>query len=160
MSSNLTVSARFSENKKCGQVPHFLLPLHDHHMAPDLSLDHGLEPVLEELRQLEPLIYAANGGRHRSYFESLLAPEFWEVGASGKRYSRAFVLDALEQRCTNPIDEAWEVSGLHVQTIAEGVYLFTYTLHQPTRVSRRATLWRRTADGWQAVYHQGTVAET
>jgi hypothetical protein len=126
-------------------------------MEPDLPLDHGLESVLHELQQFEPLIYAANDGQPRAYFERLLAPEFWEVGASGKRYDRAFVLDALENRYAQPIDEAWEISAPHVQAIAEGVYLFTYNLHQPTRVSRRATLWRRTETGWKMVYHQGTV---
>ena len=138
-------------------VPHFLLLPSTPPMEPDLPLDHGLESVLHELQQLEPLIYAANDGQPRAYFERLLAPEFWEVGASGKRYDRAFVLDTLENRYAQPIDEAWEVSATHVQAIAEGVYLFTYNLHQPTRVSRRATLWQRTETGWKMVYHQGTV---
>jgi hypothetical protein len=116
--------------------------------------------TLHALRQLEPLIYAANSGHTRDHFEALLAPGFWEVGASGKRYSREFVLDTLEHRCAHPVDETWDVSDLRVQAIAEDLCLFTYTLHQPTRVSRRATLWRRTAAGWQMVYHQGTpVAE-
>jgi hypothetical protein len=32
-------------------------------------------------------------------------------------------------------------------------------LQQGQRVTRRATLWRRTAAGWQALYHQGTLVE-
>jgi hypothetical protein len=43
--------------------------------------------------------------------------------------------------------------------VAPGNYLLTYTLRQPGRVTRRATLWRRTGGGWQAIYHQGTVVQ-
>jgi hypothetical protein len=36
--------------------------------------------------------------------------------------------------------------------------LLTYTLLQDNqRLTRRATIWRSTADGWKIVYHQGTI---
>jgi hypothetical protein len=38
-----------------------------------------------------------------------------------------------------------------------GTYLFTYTLHQNERQTRRATIWHRTPVGWQILYHQGTI---
>ena len=47
-------------------------------------MDPPIEAVLDELRQLEPLIYAANDGAVRNHFERLLAPDFWEVGAAGR----------------------------------------------------------------------------
>ncbi|HEX4029604.1 MAG TPA: hypothetical protein VHX20_04530 [Terracidiphilus sp.] len=41
----------------------------------------------------------------------------------------------------------------------EDVYLLTYTLLQDaTRLTRRATIWQRTA-GWKIVYHQGTIVQ-
>jgi hypothetical protein len=44
--------------------------------------------------------------------------------------------------------------------LAEDVYLLIYTLLQDReRVTRRATIWRRTADGWKIVYHQGTIVQ-
>ena len=39
------------------------------------------------------------------------------------------------------------------------IFSLTYTLIQGARVTRRATIWRRTAEGWKIVYHQGTVVE-
>jgi hypothetical protein len=30
---------------------------------------------------------------------------------------------------------------------------------QGPRITRRATLWRRTAGGWKVLYHQGTLVE-
>jgi len=37
--------------------------------------------------------------------------------------------------------------------------LITYALEQGPRITRRATLWRRTAAGWKILYHQGTIVE-
>jgi hypothetical protein len=112
--------------------------------------------VMAQLRQLEPLIYAANAGATRSHFEALLAPDFWEVGASGQRYEREFVLQTLASRQAQPFEQAWSTTSHEVKRLAPDLYLHTYTLTQPTRVSRRATLWRLMPQGWQMVYHQGT----
>jgi hypothetical protein len=44
--------------------------------------------------------------------------------------------------------------------IAPDKYPLTYALVQDaTRVTRRATIWRRSSDGWKIVYHQGTIVE-
>ncbi|MGW1910408.1 hypothetical protein ACWCQS_06550 [Streptomyces sp. NPDC002076] len=37
----------------------------------------------------------------------MTAPDFWETGASGRRYSRAHVLDVLEERHKEPPAEEW-----------------------------------------------------
>jgi hypothetical protein len=127
---------------------------------PMLVTDAALLPYLEIIKAFEPLIYAANAGATRIHFEQLLAPDFWEVGASGQRYGRHFVLDTLAKRQQNPIDEAWHGTDYHLQKIADQLFLLSYTLHQPTRVSRRASLWQQTEKGWQLVYHQGTVVQS
>lgn len=124
---------------------------------PLLVVPERLVPVLEALRRLEPLFHAANGEATPQKFEELVAPEFWEVGASGRRYSRAFALSVLKARQRDPAEDAWETKGFHVVEVAEDNYLLTYTLVQTGRVTRRATLWRRSAGAWRAVYHQGTV---
>lgn len=126
-------------------------------IEPDLLLAPQLQPILLVLKTLEPLIYAANAGKKREYFEQLLAPEFWEVGASGYRYSREYVLNELEKRQQNPREEAWHTSGHHLQQFNDTDFLMTYTLHQPTRLSRRASFWHRHGEQWLLVYHQGTV---
>lgn len=112
--------------------------------------------MIDELKQLEPLIYAANDGKTREHFENLLVSNFWEIGASGKKYDRDFVLATLEQRNKNPIEEKWQTSDFKVRQIEDNHFLFTYLLQQPTRLSQRATLWQRTSAGWKMVYHQGT----
>src|SRR6476659_9539139 len=65
--------------------------------------------VRDELIQREPLFHRPAFGTHREDFEKMTAPEFWEVGASGRRYSRDFVLSVLEERYQSAKEEVWEV---------------------------------------------------
>jgi hypothetical protein len=113
--------------------------------------------VLQELIRREPLFHRAEFGTKREDFEKMTAPEFWEVGASGRQYSRQLVLDVLEKRYENRTEAVWELGGFHCLEIATDNFLITYTLIQGERMTRRATIWRRTANGWQIVYHQGTM---
>jgi hypothetical protein len=126
-------------------------------MEPDRITDPGLLGVQEELVRREPIFHRAELGTTRADFEAIMAAEFWETGASGKRYSRDFVLDVLDQRHAAAHEDAWETRDFHCLEIAADHYLLTYTLLQGERCTRRATLWRRTAAGWKILYHQGTV---
>ena len=113
--------------------------------------------VREELMQREPLFHRATFGTARKDFEKMMAPEFWEVGASGRRFSREFVLNVLEKRYENSTEDVWEVGDFHCLEIAADNYLATYTLIQGERVTQRSTIWRRTPEGWTIVYHQDTI---
>jgi hypothetical protein len=124
---------------------------------PELHLAPSLRPVLDELKALEPLFHAVAQDATPEAFEALVAPEFWEVGASGRRYSRAYALSVLKERGRMPDEALWRTEGFHVAALGADHYLLTYTLHQPGRTTRRATVWRRAQDRWQALYHQGTV---
>ena len=128
-------------------------------MEPDLAVADELVPVLKELMRLEPLFHAAARDATPQRFEELVAPEFWEVGASGRRYSREFVLGVLCSRQRDPSEDDWKTSEFHVSEVAPDIYLLTYTLQQPGRITRRMTLWRRVGGQWKAVYHQGTVVQ-
>lgn len=118
----------------------------------------ALEPVLEELRRREPIFHTAAFGRTRAEWERATAPDYWEVGASGRRYSRAFILDHLERN--PPVDAAaagWRCSDFGLRQPGPDTYWLTYTLRQGERVTRRSTLWERTADSWRILFHQGTI---
>jgi hypothetical protein len=126
-------------------------------MEPKLVTEARLLPVLEQLRNREPIFHRPELGTTRADFEAMTEPDFWEVGASGRRYSRQYVLDVLEERYRQPVEEDWQTSDFHCREIAASNYLLTYTLQQGARITRRATLWRHTAQGWKIVYHQGTL---
>ena len=129
-------------------------------MESQLSTSPELEEVLVELSAREPIFHRPEFGTSRADFERMTVEDFWETGASGRRYSRKFVLDELERRFSVPHDDVWETRDFNCRKLAEDVYLLTYTLLQDRkRLTRRATIWRRTADGWKIVYHQGTIVE-
>jgi len=128
-------------------------------MEPSLVTDPEHLAVLNELIQREPIFHRPELGTQREDFEAMTEPAFWEVGASGRRYSREYVLDTLEKRYAHPTEDRWETRDFHCLEIARDNYLLTYTLLQGERVTRRATIWRRTDQGWKILYHQGTVVE-
>ena len=115
--------------------------------------------VLEELKLREPIFHHPELGTTRRDYENMTDAEFWEVGASGRRYSRDFVLHTLENRAPDPQESKWLTRDFQCREIAADNYLITYTLFQGPRVTRRATLWRRSADGWKVLYHQGTIVQ-
>jgi hypothetical protein len=128
-------------------------------MEPTLTTDPALWDVLEELKRREPIFHRRELGTTRADFESMTATDFWEVGASGRRYGREYVLAELEKRYARQHIDLWEAKGFHCRRLAEDVYLLTYTLLQGERTTRRATIWQRTETGWKIVFHQGTVVQ-
>ena len=110
-----------------------------------------LLPILDDLRRREPIF-------HRPDFPTIMSPDYWEVGASGRRYSRDFILETLLQH--PPVDASvvnWQATDFALRELAPNTYLLTYTLDQAGRLTRRSTFWHRTPEGWQILYHQGTI---
>jgi len=108
-----------------------------------------IDAVLAELSAREPIFHRPEFGSTRADFERMTAKDFWETGASGAIYSRQFVLDELEERLSSPHRDVWETSGFQCRELSADTFLLTYTLLQNhTRLTRRATLWRKTEGGW------------
>jgi hypothetical protein len=119
----------------------------------------ALVPVLEELRRLEPIFHTREFGTTLEDAERRMAPDYFEVGASGRRYSRAFVLATLQGTAREEAGAAtWMCADFGLRRLGEATYLLTYTLREEERVTRRATVWRKAPEGWQILYHQGTIA--
>lgn len=117
-----------------------------------------LASVLTELSKREPVFHRTEFGTTRRDFENMTDENFLEIGASGRRYSRMYVIDTLARRHSAPHDDVWAASEFDCIELGPDTYLVTYTLLQDrTRVTRRASIWRRTAGNWKIVYHQGTV---
>ena len=118
-----------------------------------------LASVLRELIEREPIFHRPELGTTRGDFERMTAADFWEIGASGKLYERAFVLDMLEERHKAPQVEDLQASDFRIRELSHDTYLLHYTLLQGTRKTRRTTLWKREPEGWKIVFHQGTVVQ-
>jgi hypothetical protein len=120
--------------------------------------DPDLLPILEELKRREPIFHTREFGTSWAEFEKATAPGYWEASASGRRYSRDFILSELEK--LPPVDAAavgWQCHDYALRRLGEDIFLLTYTLRQLERITRRVTIWQRTLDGWRILYHQGTV---
>jgi hypothetical protein len=90
--------------------------------------------------------------------EKLLAEEFIEFGSSGQIYNRDRIIAALaDERTAQTLILEFQV---HVQTL--DLVLVTYRAESPVAENRssnsslRSSLWKRTDQGWQMVFHQGT----
>ena len=129
-------------------------------MEPILTTDPELFDILTQLAAREPIFHRPELGTTQADLEKMTTEDFWEIGASGRRYSRAFVLDVLEQRRNAQHIDEWETSDFYCRSLAPDLYLLTYTLLQnKERLTRRSTIWQSTSDGWKIVFHQGTIVQ-
>lgn len=86
---------------------------------------------------------------------ALLDPQFEEIGASGRLWSRQSMISAL---ASEPSDDgvATEASEIRGVQLAPDLILLTYVSRSTRRQARRSSLWRLTAGSWQLLFHQGT----
>jgi hypothetical protein len=110
-----------------------------------------------ELRSLEERLLTQPVRASYDELSALLAPEFLEIGSSGTRHDRSFVLETL------PVEPAAQrtLSQFEHRTLAPGLVQVFYRTRwhragEPDRHALRTSIWRRRDDSWQMLYHQGT----
>lgn len=129
-----------------------------------LETAHDCQNILNDLKKREPIFHRREFGTSREELESMTTTSFWEIGASGRKYSREEIIETLLERYQQqPIDEweseQWEATDFCCQKISSNNYLLTYTLVQGTRITRRLTIWLLENESWKIAFHQGTVVE-
>ena len=122
-------------------------------------MSNELAILCEELKRLEPIFHTSATGPEKHKYQPVIAPDFWEVGASGKRYDRELVLKTLAEREVAGIFEQLSTEDFDCVVLEANCFLVRYLLRQGPRVTRRASIWKRTNVGWQIVYHQGTIVQ-
>lgn len=85
----------------------------------------------------------------------LLAHDFLEVGASGRRWDRSAILGMLAQESAGG-EVTIGVHDLHGRVLTPDLIQVFWDSDIEGRRARRTSLWRRTSQGWQQTYHQGT----
>jgi hypothetical protein len=116
-----------------------------------------LDRILAELKVREPIFHRRQFGTSRTDLERMTADDFWEIGASGRIYARDYVISNLLERYVQPEPHDWPCREFSIQRLAESLFLISYTLDEPDRTTRRATIWRHEEFHWKIVFHQGTV---
>ncbi len=124
------------------------------------KIDPDLQPILDELRRREPICHSPEFGATAAEFERSTATDYWEVGASGRRYSREFILAWFKDSPDHFVDAkaaGWRTEDFGLRRLGSETYLLTYTLDQAGRRTRRSTVWQNSEDGWRILFHQGTI---
>lgn len=89
----------------------------------------------------------------------LLHPGMTEIGASGHRYTRDEVLDALAPLVGfDAVDEVC-AADITAERIAPSVILLTYTTSGAAGSVRRSSLWVRDGEQWTLRHHQATPVQ-
>lgn len=115
--------------------------------------------LLSQLRELEVELHRPSARGSRERLEQLLHPAFTEVGRSGRCYTRDAIIERLLAEGERP--DVWS-GEFNVLSLGQSTALLTYrSAHvgpggELTDRARRASIWSRSAAGWQLVYHQGT----
>jgi hypothetical protein len=117
--------------------------------------------LLPKLQSLELELHHPGVRCNRKRLEQLLHPDFHEVGRSGRTYNRETVITHLAAQHVQPVIAS---DSFSVSELATGTALLTYrSAHVQAHNSLvnhtlRASIWLKTAQGWQLRYHQGTSA--
>ncbi len=120
------------------------------------------ENLLQHLRALEISLHQPEVRSDAGRLSELLHDSFVEIGRSGQIHTREKTLRDLPTKM--PLG-AIQSQDFAVAEISDGIALLTYkSAHvdakgEFSRHTLRASLWQRTAQGWQMRFHQGTPTD-
>ncbi len=115
--------------------------------------------VLEKLKQFELSLLSPAAESDFLSFEQLLSDHFVEFGSSGKTYNKNDTLEILRKRKESRVATDLSPYNFNVVTLAEDVYLLTYFLRQEADMSLRSSIWKKSGEQWQILFHQGTIVK-
>lgn len=120
-------------------------------------------PLLIELQSREIELHQPEARGNARRLDELLHDDFCEFGRSGKAYTKADMIHALQSATQHPSIVA---DRFLAQSLSADIVLLTYRsaqrlangdLHHP---ALRSSLWQHSpGQGWQMRFHQGTPAE-
>lgn len=113
----------------------------------------ALTTVLDLERELQSPGTRADEGRLRQ----LLAPDFLEVGASGRQWDRDSILQLLQDETADAETAPIEIHDLRGRVLAPEVIQVSWDSCWGERRARRTSIWCEREAGWQQVHHQGTL---
>lgn len=120
------------------------------------------EDLRLHLQSLEEKLFDPTVRNSRTSLDTLLAPDFREIGSSGRLYGFDEIIAALLAEPADGTTRA--LADFEIRPLSPGLVLATYRSersepHLPPVKSLRSSIWRRDADGyWRMVFHQGTPA--
>jgi hypothetical protein len=114
-----------------------------------------MDDLIEAAWHAEEALLTTGARRDADRLGELLASDFYEIGQSGRRWSRDEIIASLVgDRDEHPDAELTE----HEATLigVDTVLLLSYRLEFAGRRSRRSSLWRWDGGRIMCFFHQGT----
>ena len=110
------------------------------------------------LVELEETLWRVETRYDTELMERTFAPDFMEVGRSGRRYERQEMLFAPDPEAV--INASLPLPEYSVKLISPDVALATYTsvvrYGEDVEWGHRSSLWSKNEGRWQLRFHQGT----
>jgi ribonuclease HI len=108
-----------------------------------------------EVVELELSLLRHDVRADRARLDALLHPDFVEVGSSGRRWTRAELIEAM---VAEPDRGEPDVREIAARAIDRDTVLVTYTTVRDGRSTYRSSTWVRSDGRWTVLHHQGTPA--
>lgn len=117
------------------------------------------DDLTHELRRLELAIARHDSSASPGGLSSLLHPDFFEFGSSGRVWRLAQTLHGLAR----PNSDVITIDDFTVHPLADGAVLATYRMTEiplegEPRRRNRSSIWVRLEQRWVMRFHQGTPA--
>lgn len=109
---------------------------------------------VDDVVSLEESLLLDSVRSDRARVEGLLHPEFTEIGASGKLWSRARMLASIQ-----PLTNRTTLEVIGTDRLADDVLLLRWRSRSRGAIALRSSIWVRTTQGWQLRFHQATPAD-
>jgi hypothetical protein len=91
--------------------------------------------------------------------DTLLDPEFREIGASGRSWTRDGTIAALTGEAYSAAARIRD-EDMDGRRLADNLVMLTYVSDESGRRAHRTSLWRLDRDlGWRLLHHQGTLLD-
>ena len=110
-----------------------------------------------ELQCLEQELWIAETRCDRAYMETVMAPDFFEFGRSGRIYKREEIL----AHGSGTIEAVIPLQNLNIKLLSADVAQVTYdseaTFDGDVEKARRSSIWSKSGESWKLRFHQGTA---
>lgn len=116
------------------------------------------QQIKEHLISLEEKLLNPSIRKSVEEVSQLLADDYREFGSTGKVYNKKDTIEALQNEPAGQIS----AHDFKVNLLTSEVALLTYTAVKRDNAnnettSLRSSLWKKTGENWQIIFHQGTL---
>lgn len=111
-----------------------------------------MDRILEAVKKLELEISSPEVRSSARKISALLHDDFEEFGKSGRRFTKADIVEELPSWDYQKI----EIRNMALVRLSAGTVLVKYQTEAGGALSNRSSIWVKGGDSWQMIFHQGT----